>query len=268
MSESNVKVSKKALSGLKSNLLQLSGTLHEIYDLMNRDLSDISSEWRDGKYDEYRDAYSQDIKKCDEIANAYEEWCKGVIDPLTESVETITGTQVTPNGGGSSSGGGGAAAGAGAAGAAGGAASSAKQSKMRGFNTGKKVSSTHQSSADKKKAATVEPTAKPKKKKFETDGALEEADNLCRHLEGSEHSQAISAKDPNAKNVKMMEFNVSNAGSEWNAGGEVDAKAAKVIKNVVDIEGKIQGEYHSGKKSSNVTFKVPFDCSTPGKEDN
>lgn len=263
MGANNAEVSSVALTGLQTDLTSLSNTLHEIYDLMNADMNQVKEFWQDPKYEEFRNGYSKQIKHCEDVSVRYSEWCNKILTPAIDKVVEIERADVGGDGGGISSMGAGAGAGA-TAGAAAAAGASAKNSKTSRFNTGKKTSVAQKSSTDKKNpAVTTSPSAKSEKKKFETDGALEEADNLCRHLEGNEHSQAISAKDPNAKNVKMMEFNVSNVGGEWNAGGEVNAKAAKVIKNVVDIEGKVQADYHSGKKSSNVTFKVPFDCSTP-----
>lgn len=125
------KVSSKALIELKTDLTHLSESLHEIYDLMNADMSQVGEYWEDPKYAEFVSGYQPQIAKCEEISERYSEWCKRVLDPTIEKVIAIETTDVGGDGG--SSGGGGAAADAVSGGASSGSSSS---DKFGGFNMG------------------------------------------------------------------------------------------------------------------------------------
>lgn len=82
-------VSSVALEKLQSDLNKLSMSLHEIYNLMNADMSNLGADWRDGKYEEFVSGYKPQINKCEDIANNYEEWCKRVLTPMIEKVKIV-----------------------------------------------------------------------------------------------------------------------------------------------------------------------------------
>ena len=104
MATSNAVTSSAALTELKSDLTQLSATLHEIFDLMDADMRQIGNAWQDGKYEEFVQGYRPQINKCEEISVRYSEWCARVLDPTIENIIAVETTDV--GGGGGSFGGG------------------------------------------------------------------------------------------------------------------------------------------------------------------
>ena len=123
---SNAITGSVALTDLKSDLTQLSTTLHDVFDLMNADMSKVGDAWQDGKYQEFVDGYMPQIQKCEDISVRYSEWCKRVLDPTIENVIAVEKTDV---GSGSGSIGGVGAAGA----VSGGLSSSVSGGKFNGF---------------------------------------------------------------------------------------------------------------------------------------
>lgn len=111
MATSNVEVSSATLTELQNDLTGLKESLHEIYDLMNYDLSQIGETWRDSKYDDFKNSYKRQINECEEISIRYEEWCKTKIDPLIQRAEAIEKTNVVADDGGGTSSGGSSSAG-------------------------------------------------------------------------------------------------------------------------------------------------------------
>ena len=99
MASSIARVSSAALIELKTDLTRLSRTLHQIYELMNADMRQVNAAWQDGKYEEFVQGYQPQIRKCEEIANRYNDWCMRVLDPSIEHVIDVERTDV----GGSSS---------------------------------------------------------------------------------------------------------------------------------------------------------------------
>ena len=97
---SNAVTGSAALTELKNDLTHLSQTLHEIYDLMNADMTQVGEAWQDGKYQEFVEGYRPQINKCEEIAQRYSEWCAKVLTPTIDNVIAVEKTDV--GGGGSS----------------------------------------------------------------------------------------------------------------------------------------------------------------------
>ena len=108
MATGKAQVSSAALIELKSDLTRLSNTLHNIYELMNADMTQVGQAWQDGKYEEFVQNYRPQINKCEEIAQRYTEWCQRVLDPTIDNVIAVETTDVGSGGGsiGSSIGGG------------------------------------------------------------------------------------------------------------------------------------------------------------------
>lgn len=109
MASENSQVSSAALIELESDLTKLSHTLHEIFELMNADMTNVGEFWRDPKYQDFVAGYRPQINKCEEISARYDEWCKKVLRPTIEKVIKIETTDVGGDAGGatsSSSGGG------------------------------------------------------------------------------------------------------------------------------------------------------------------
>lgn len=107
MATSSVEVSSAILTELQNDLTSLKESLHDIYDLMNYDLSQIGETWRDQQYSDFKNAHQKNINECENISIRYEEWCKTKIEPLIQSVEDIEKTSVVDDDGrgGTSSGG-------------------------------------------------------------------------------------------------------------------------------------------------------------------
>ena len=88
MASSFLEVGSEGLKALKDDLTNLSKSLHQVYELMNADLSKLGEAWRDSKYEE--------------IAQRYEDWCKKVLDPAIEKCIKIETTDVSGNNAGPS----------------------------------------------------------------------------------------------------------------------------------------------------------------------
>ena len=95
MDSTIARVGSEALRGLKSDLTNLSKSLHRIYELMNADMRQVNEAWQDAKYQEFVQGYEPQIRKCEEIANRYTEWCARVLDPTIENVVAVETTDVS-----------------------------------------------------------------------------------------------------------------------------------------------------------------------------
>ena len=95
MDSTIARVGSVALTELKSDLTQLSQTLHQIYELMNADMRQVNAAWQDNKYQEFVQGYQPQIRKCEDIANRYAEWCARVLDPTIENVIAVETTDVS-----------------------------------------------------------------------------------------------------------------------------------------------------------------------------
>lgn len=105
MASSYLEVGSAALTELQTDLIKLSASLHEIYDLMNADMTQVGEAWRDGKYEEFISGYKPQINKCEEISQRYTEWCHRVLEPAIEEAIEIETTDVGGDGGNVVSGG-------------------------------------------------------------------------------------------------------------------------------------------------------------------
>ena len=99
MASSFLECGSESLTNLKEDLKKLSESLHEIYDVMNADLSQLGEAWRDGKYEEYVSGYLPYVKKCEEISQRYVDWCTLVLDPAIEKCIAIESSDVGGDGG-------------------------------------------------------------------------------------------------------------------------------------------------------------------------
>ena len=278
MATGNARVSSAALIELKSDLTRLSNTLHNIYELMNADMTQVGQAWQDGKYEEFVQNYRPQINKCEEIAQRYTEWCQRVLDPTIDNVIAVETTDV---GGGSSSVG--SAAGVTASGTA--AATAASSSNISSaFNTGgssiKKVvpRPSHNTNIATKTdineqpkqskswwAKNVEePIATYKKereiKKIKQEGP-KSADEACKIDFPNTHAVPKNPNDPTAKVIRIKSS--SNSG-EWNANAKVgyETPATPYGKGTANIGGG----YNSGKSTTTSERDVYYDC-VPNEQD-
>jgi hypothetical protein len=184
------KVSSKALIELKTDLTHLSESLHEIYDLMNADMSQVGEYWEDPKYAEFVSGYQPQINKCEEISERYSEWCKRVLDPTIEKVIAIETTDVGGEGGSSS--GGGAAA---AAVSGGGSSGSSGSDRFSGFNMGGgKPSSTGKAEKFRKAIEDIKAGKYGPFKVTPPDSGFETPQNERPHLTPEEMFQLLNGR--------------------------------------------------------------------------
>jgi len=104
MASSFLEVGSEGLKALKDDLTNLSKSLHQVYELMNADLSKLGEAWRDSKYEEFLNGFRPQMNKCEEIAQRYEDWCKKVLDPAIKKCIKIEDTDVSGNNAGPSMG--------------------------------------------------------------------------------------------------------------------------------------------------------------------
>lgn len=182
------KVSSKALIELKTDLTHLSESLHEIYDLMNADMSQVGEYWEDPKYAEFVSGYKPQIAKCEEISERYSEWCKRVLDPTIEKVVLIETTDVGGDGGSS---GGGAAA---AAVAGGGSSGSSGGDKFDGFNMGDKPLSNAEKAEIYRKANDELEKRMGKSDNKPSDSGFDPRENKRPHLSPEQRFQLLNGR--------------------------------------------------------------------------
>ena len=97
MNATNAEVSSEALTGLQENLRNLSSSLHDLYDVMNADMSQVRDFWQDPKYQEFVDGYKPQVNKCEEISQRYNQWCASV---LQEAIDKVVKIEMADVGGG------------------------------------------------------------------------------------------------------------------------------------------------------------------------
>jgi len=251
MAANNAEVSSEALTGLQTDLTQLSNSLHEIFDLMNADMSQVGEAWRDGKYEEFVNGYRPQINKCEEISVRYHDWCTRILSPAIERVVEVEQSNVGGDGSGTAVSSGSAAAGAGASGAI---VSSLNNGKATGFNMGDKSSATSQSTPSKGRPNVLSrETGEP----IRRDGKVDPA--LATEKQASDAADAMCARNPNA--VGKIKVENTYEGSDWNLGGKGKVKASGLAKGFIDAEVEGNGEYRSGKTTSKVTIEEDVDCS-------
>ena len=95
LDNSSAKVSSAELITLQSDLIQLSRQLHELYDLMNSDVLNLSEYWRDQKFDEFLTGYKPQMDKMEEISERYNEWATKDLQTTIENVIEAEGVDVS-----------------------------------------------------------------------------------------------------------------------------------------------------------------------------
>lgn len=102
MDNNDAKVSSAELTTLQSDLIQLSAQLHELYELMNSDVSSLGEYWRDQKYDEFITGYKPQMDKMEEISERYHEWATKDLQTTIDNVTDAEGVDVSGSSVGSS----------------------------------------------------------------------------------------------------------------------------------------------------------------------
>lgn len=216
MAANNAEVSSEALTGLQTDLTQLSNSLHEIFDLMNADMSQVGEAWRDGKYEEFVNGYRPQINKCEEISVRYHDWCTRILSPAIERVVEVEQSNVGGDGSGASVSSGSAAAGAGAAGAAG-VATGAGVGEKQGFNMGEAIGKVQRKEATNKIVNSI--NNKP----------LTKADKMCQDIQPGSRARIVGkGESPDIEWTDEMSVTAANAERRTKAEAGLDIGVAKL----------------------------------------
>ena len=104
MDEFGAKVSSAELMTLQSDLISLADQMHELYELMNSDVSSLGEAWRDQKYDEFLTGYKPQLDKMEEISQRYHEWATKDLQVTIDHVIDTEGVDVSGSSVGSAGG--------------------------------------------------------------------------------------------------------------------------------------------------------------------
>lgn len=99
---SGAEVSSKALIELQASLISLSKDLKELYDVLCNNMSALSEDWRDEKYNEFEEGFRPSKELILELSEKYAEWANQYLPPRIEAIIEIEKSSMSP---GSSSGG-------------------------------------------------------------------------------------------------------------------------------------------------------------------
>lgn len=104
-SASGAEVSSKALIELQANLRSLSKNLKELYDVLCNNMSALSMDWRDEKYNEFEEGFRPSKELVLELSEKYADWANRYLPPRIEVIIKIEEASVTADGslGGSAS---------------------------------------------------------------------------------------------------------------------------------------------------------------------
>lgn len=92
---SGAKVSSAELITLQSDLVNLSNQLHELYELMNSDVSSLAEYWRDQKFDEFLSGYKPKMDEMEDISIRYNEWATKDLQVTIDNVIATEGVDVS-----------------------------------------------------------------------------------------------------------------------------------------------------------------------------
>lgn len=257
MAANNAEVSSEALSGLQVDLTQLSNSLHEIFDLMSADMSQVGEAWRDGKYEEFVNGYRPQINECEEISVRYHDWCTRILSPAIERVVEVEQSNVGGDGSTTSVSGGSDTAGAGVTGTTD-TTSSAKNSNVSGFNIG-----TKRPEKDSPGAMIAGVISSPQNKGTAThlEGSLDtnvpqSANEACK-IDFGENSHAVMA-DPNDPSAYKIKITGNKTSGKWSAGGKLGGKVG--IPGVGEISAGAEGGYTSGNEAITSERDIAYKC--------
>ena len=88
--ESTGKVTVESLENLRAELKILSERLMDGYELLNSQLSELSEDWQDAKFDEFEEEFKTSKKKIREISERYLEFADKYLPPRIEQIRIIT----------------------------------------------------------------------------------------------------------------------------------------------------------------------------------
>lgn len=95
--ESTGKVTVESLVKLQSELKNLSEKLMDCYQLLHSQLSELSNDWLDAKFDEFEEEFKSSKEKIREISERYLEFADKYLPPIIEKLIIINGTPMGPS---------------------------------------------------------------------------------------------------------------------------------------------------------------------------
>ncbi len=78
--------SSKSLIQLQTDLLKLSSSLKETYELLKDNESELSDHWMDEKFEEFEKDFKSSRDHIIELSDKYEGWAKQYLPPIIEVV--------------------------------------------------------------------------------------------------------------------------------------------------------------------------------------
>lgn len=220
--------SASALSELRNDLSQLSKTLHEVFDLMTADMSNISQDWQDRQYEQFKEAYSKQIQKCEDISVQYNRWCTSILDTTIANVEAVEHTNVVSGGGSSLSGVAAASVGTVAAGVAG---------KASAFNMGKQHTRTTNGNGSSGTLNQIDAFLNKKSPAAQVKKPISRADQECEKQFGSGFHGI-----PSTQNEANVRWDSTSGNNKVSSGVDVDLMGV--------FKGKLGSEANSGTDTS------------------
>ncbi len=221
MSDESVRTGSAIVAELQKSLNAVSASIKEISDLMSTDMRQVGEAWQDGKYQEYVDAFTPQIQKCEEIAEDCEKWSATVLGRVFESAEDYEHTKIASAGGAVSGAGAAAVAGSATTGAVAGTAG-----KPSRFNNGTEQTSNTESPSKKK--IVSRPTAKTK------DSSI--VSKIDSHLNNSSKKKTPS---------KFDKACIQDTGGEYNH-GEIGTPSDHNIERTISSSDTINDELNGG----------------------
>lgn len=89
--ESRAKVSSASLERLQLNLIQLSDSLQECYEILSSDLTALHEDWDDEKFEEFEEEFRSRKEQIREISEKYREWANSYLPPRIELIKESEG---------------------------------------------------------------------------------------------------------------------------------------------------------------------------------
>lgn len=84
--ESTGKATVESLEKLQSELKILSEKLMDCYDLLHSQLSELSEDWQDAKFEEFEEEFKSSKEKIREISERYLEFADKYLPPRIEQI--------------------------------------------------------------------------------------------------------------------------------------------------------------------------------------
>jgi hypothetical protein len=273
MATNNAVTSSVALTGLRDELNKLSGTLHEISELMSEDMTQLGKAWQDAKYQDFVQGYKPQINKCEEISKRYKAWCTSKLDPIIKKVVSLENQSVIVEGetaGGSDYN---SASGDGTA------TTDASASVGESFNMGdQKTGSQHvQTQHEMPQTQTIPESfagnVESKKPSFK-EKAMNLFDDLKTRAIGSEDDiecqkkkgwnyRAVEVTDPSDPNLIHVKQTSEHTGSHFEFEGSMESSAGvdiPVVDAKVGVAQKLQPKYIGGVDKEIVTSEHVIKC--------